>query len=379
MSVGGTDMGARAGVALLAGLLVVGSLAAGCGGRAAATGAASDQPKVGVLLPTAATAARWENVDGPMLERMLRGEGLDPDVRNAAGDGAALAGVAQQMITDGAKVLVVATPDRPSLAAVVAGAKARGVPTIDYDAHGTSSVADYSLALDYRAIGQLQGRGLIRGVRGTKDAAVVELAASPTESSTEALLDGQHNILRPRYDKRVYRLVGSQRFTAGPTAAGPGSEAGAGPAFEKLLDAAGGKVDGVVAADDQIAAEVIDVLRRREMVGKTVVTGMGATPDALRAILRGEQFMTVYIPPETQTAATARLAAALARGDRAAADQQASISGGTAGDGGSRAVPLTPASVTLDTIKQVFDGGLADSGDVCTDDLALRCNQLSIS
>jgi D-xylose transport system substrate-binding protein len=87
--------------------------------------------------------------------------------------------------------------------------------------------------------------------------------------------------------------------------------------------------------------------------------------------------MTVYAPVESQAGATAKLAAALASGYRPAADQLAL--GAPAKAGAARDVAVTPASVTLDTIKQLFDSGAVSSDDVCADDLAPRCNQLSIS
>jgi D-xylose transport system substrate-binding protein len=97
----------------------------------------------------------------------------------------------------------------------------------------------------------------------------------------------------------------------------------------------------------------------------------------LKSILRGEQCMTVYAPVESLAGTTAKLAAALGRADRREADRL--TLGGPAASGAARAVAVAPASVTLDTIKEVFDSGAASSDDVCTDDLAPRCNQLSIS
>ncbi|MCU1654500.1 MAG: sugar transporter substrate-binding protein [Pseudonocardia sp.] len=366
-------MSSRAGgVGLVVGLALVLS---GCSGPAA-----PDRPKVGVILPTSDTAPHWEDADAQVLERVLRTEGLEPTVENVAGDAAPLIAMANQMINNGSKVLVIATPDDAVEAAVVAEVKKRGVPTIDYDLRGTSSPADYALTLDYRKIGELQGRGLIRGVRGTPAAKIVELEQGPTDSAAAELAEGQRNILQPRYDKGSYNLAGSERLPSGAGAAGADPAAGnpaATAAFTRLLAAAGGSVDGVVAANDQVAAAAIAVLREKQLTGKVTVTGFGASPDALKSILRGEQFMTVYAPVESQAGATAKLAAALAGGDRPAAERL--TLGDPAKGGAARAVAVAPASVTLDTIKQVFDSGAVSSDDVCAGDLALRCNQLSIS
>ena len=62
------------------------------------------------------------------------------------------------------------------------------------------------------------------------------------------------------------------------------------------------------------------MLQKNGLNGKVPVTGQDATPDGLQAILRGDQYMTVYKPIKQEADATAKLAAALAKGDKAAAD-----------------------------------------------------------
>lgn len=366
----------------LALMTVLAVLLLGCSAGSSHTAVAHGKPKVGVILPTAATSPRWENADGPTLERLMRASALDPDVENiAADDTKQLVATAHQMIADGSKVLVVASPDIAAEDAVAAEAKTHGVPVIDYDLRGVSSPADYSLSLDYRGIGEIQGRGLIRGVRSTPAAKVIELERAPTNPDVAQLVAGQRNILRPRYTAGSYTLAGTQTFppgsatTVGDSAGGANGQVGL--AFSNLLDAASGSVAGVLAADDQIASSVIDVLRERQLSGKVTVTGLGASPDAIKAILRGDQFMTVYLPVEIQAGATAKLAAALARQDRGVADQMSAAD--PTGHGPARAVALAPAPVSLDTVKQVFDSGVVSSEDVCGDELALRCDQLGIS
>ena len=76
----------------------------------------------------------------------------------------------------------------------------------------------------------------------------------------------------------------------------------------------------MVAANDGLAGAIITVLQKYGLNGKVPVTGQDATPDGLQAILRGDQYMTVYKPIKQEADATAKLAAALAKGDTAAAD-----------------------------------------------------------
>ncbi|MGB8996149.1 MAG: sugar ABC transporter substrate-binding protein, partial [Pseudonocardiaceae bacterium] len=113
--------------------------------------------------------------------------------------------------------------------------------------------------------------------------------------------------------------------------------------------------------------------------GKVRVTGLGATPEALKAILRGDQFMTVFAPVDQQATVTAELAGALARDDRAAADRMVSeILTDPLRHHNVRLVLVPPVLITLDTVKQVIDSRMVDSHDICDGEIALRCDQLNI-
>jgi D-xylose transport system substrate-binding protein len=327
---------------------------------------AKEQIKVGVLLPSEDTAARWEQVDNPVLDNLFKGDdyAYSPEIENVADEPAKAAAAATEMINGGSRVLVYAAANRETEAAITSTAKARGIPTVGYDWAGTGSSADYAVALDYRKIGELEGRGIIRGIRSKAGATVVELQSG--DASATQLAEGQHNILDSRFDTHDYRLVAREKVDPAT---------GAGPVLTKVLDANGGQVDGVLAATDEIAQASMEVLRQRGLAGKVTVTGYGASADSLKAVLRGEQFMTAFTPPADQDAMVAKLARALAVHDQATVDQIAP----PAAPGQPRVVRVAPVSVTLDNINRVFTSGAADSGDVCEGDLTLRCNQLSIS
>jgi D-xylose transport system substrate-binding protein len=329
---------------------------------------------VGVILSDPETSARWEDVDRPLLTDALSAQGLEPDVENSEGDTTMFAAIADSMISDGVKVLVIAAPNNQVGAMVAAKARAAHIPTIDYDydrlnAGGSS---DYSVSFDPVKAGDLQGRGLVRGIRGARvhDASVIELDGPQTDPTTPLLAQGARNILQPRYDTGAYRLVASRSVEDNHRA---------GTVFEQLLNAGGGHVDGVLAANDGVADAVIAVLRRKGLNGKVRVTGLGATPEALKAILRGDQFMTVFPSAEQQARETAKLAGALARNDYAAADRMVSMTlTEPAARHKVRAILIPPVFITLNTIKRVIDSRLVDSRNICDGDLILRCDQLGI-
>ena len=93
----------------------------GGGGDATATQAA--KAKVGVILPDAASSARWETADRKFLGEAFKAAGVESDIQNANGDKAKFATIADQMLNSGANVLVIINLDSPSAAAVIKKAK----------------------------------------------------------------------------------------------------------------------------------------------------------------------------------------------------------------------------------------------------------------
>ncbi|MGH4007780.1 MAG: sugar ABC transporter substrate-binding protein [Pseudonocardiaceae bacterium] len=360
------------------GVVVVGAVLVltGCGanssggtGLAEGTGAG---PKVGVILPETATSARYESFDKPLLDKALRAEGLDPDIQNAQGDVQKFATLADGMINNGVQVLVIDAPNSEVGSAVARKAQAAGIPTIDYDRLNLGGSSDYYIGFDAVGVGALQGEGLVQGVGDKPGANIIEIQGAPTDHNATLLYEGQQSVLKPKYDSGAYQLTGSQRIPEWNNQQG-------GVTFEQFLTANGGKVDGVLAANDGMAGAVITVLRKTGLIGKVPVTGQDATPEALQAILRGDQYMTVFKRIADEANITAKLAAALANGDRAAADALAT---GTSRDPTTnrtvKSVLLNPILITKDNVKQVVDAGAVTAPEICVADTAAVCEQLGI-
>ncbi len=91
----------------------------------------------------------------------------------------------------------------------------------------------------------------------------------------------------------------------------------AGTAFEQIYTQNGGKVDGVVSANDTMAGGIIARLKANNLNGKVPVTGQDASVAGLQAILAGDQCMTVYKAIKKEADAASALAIALIKGEDA--------------------------------------------------------------
>jgi D-xylose transport system substrate-binding protein len=115
---------------------------------------------VGVILPDAASSARWETADRGFLQAAFDAAGVKVDIQNANGDKAAFQTIADQMLSAGAKVLIMVNLDSDSAKAVQDKAASQGVPTIDYDRLTLGGSASYYVSFDNEAVGKLQGEGI---------------------------------------------------------------------------------------------------------------------------------------------------------------------------------------------------------------------------
>ncbi|MEV6444490.1 substrate-binding domain-containing protein [Amycolatopsis sp. NPDC051716] len=372
---------------LLAATVSVGLVLTACGTNSSNSGgtgsnsASSSAPaagggangKVGVILPETASSARWEAFDKPMLQAALAAQGFDADVQNAQGDAQKFSTLADGFISSGVKVLIIAPSDPAVGAAVEAKAKTAGIPVINYDRPSLGGSAEYYVSFDNEKVGQLQGQAMADALKDKPGAGFVQIEGAPTDNNATLFTKGQDSVLEPLVSAGTLKRIQRQPINDWDNQLG-------GTTFEQIFQANGGKVDGVVAANDGLAGAVITILKKNGLNGKIPVTGQDATADGLMAVMRGEQYMTVFKPIKEEAEASAKLAAALAKGDKAAAD---AIAKGTLhdpkGNRDIKSVLLTPTTILAKDIKTVVTQGYVKSTEICGGDLAAKCTSLGIS
>lgn len=355
-------------LAMTAGLLAIGGLA-GCGTQTETPGTPK-KAKIGVILPDSKSSARWETADRKYLEAAFKAAGVDYDIQNAQNDKNAFQTIADQMITNGATVLMIVNLDSGTGKAVLDKAKAQGVATIDYDRLTLGGSAEYYVSFDNVAVGKLQGEGLAKCLtdKGVKNPVVAELNGSPTDNNATLFKSGYDSVLQPKYD--------SKEYTKGPDQSVPGwDNAVGGTMFEQMMTTAGGKIDGVLAANDGLGNAAITVLRKNNLNGKVPVTGQDATVQGLQNILAGDQCMTVYKAIKKEADAAAELAIGLAKGTKKAVTQK------IPDPESKREVPsvlLDPKAIFFDSVKDVVADGFVTKEELCTAQFAAKCTEAGI-
>jgi D-xylose transport system substrate-binding protein len=352
------------------GVMTVGSLAACNSGDNTGTTTAKT-PKIGVILPDSKSSNRWETADHKYLEDAFKAAGVKYDIQNAQGDKSAFQTIADQMITNGATVLLTVNLDSGTGKAVIDKARSQGVATIDYDRLTLGGNASYYVSFDNEAVGKLQGQGLVDCLtkKNVKNPVIAELNGSPTDNNATLFKNGYDSILQPKYD--------SKEYTKGPDQSVPDwDNAQGGVIFEQMLTASKGKIDGVLAANDGLGNAAIAVLKKNKLNGKVPVTGQDATLQGLQNILLGDQCMTVYKAIKKEADEASALAIALAKGEKK--DTGQSVTDPTTQQK-VPAVLLTPVAITIDNVKDVVADGFIKKEELCAGDFAAKCATAGLS
>ena len=323
---------------------------------------------MGVLLPDTKSSVRWESFDRPLLEAAFKSAGVPVTIENAQGDKSTQQQQAEQLITNGAKVLLLVNLDSGSGAAIESNAQSRGVKVIDYDRLTLKGSASYYVSFDNVEVGKLQGQGLVDCLGSSGTPNIAELNGSPTDNNATLFKQGYDSVLKPLYDAGKAKKVADQSVP-------DWDNQQALTIFEQMLQKTNNKIDGVLAANDGLGNSAISALKARKLK-QIPVTGQDATPQGIQNILAGDQCMTVYKAVKKEADAASKLAIALATGKQPEAGLVNGKTNDTAKDVPS--VLLKPEAITKDNVKVVFDDGFLKKEDVCTGKYASLCTDAGL-
>ena len=228
---------------------------------------------------------RWQR-DKQLVEQRAKEVGASLDVQVANGDDAVQTKQADNMLTKGVDVLLVAPHNGEIAASIVEAAHRKGVPVIAYDRLIRNCDVDLYISHQVERMGEMQAEYALQHVpKGN----YVLIGGSPTDYNAILLRRGQMKILKPAVDRGDVKII-SEQFAR---------EWKAEEALritEDALTRTGKKIDAVVASNDGTAGGAISALEAAGLAGKVLVTGQDAQKDAVQRIVRGTQTMTVYKP-----------------------------------------------------------------------------------
>ncbi len=309
------------------------------------------------LMPDTKTSVRWEQFDKPYLEKAFKAAGISARVVNAQGDPQKQKTQADQCISDGAKVLIIAPIDSGSAAAIEKAAAAKGVKSIDYDRQVEGGSAVLYASFNGHTVGVLQGKGVVAGLKKagmyTKKPVVASLWGGEEDANSFLFKGGVDQVLNPLYKKGTLKK-GPQQFVPG------WDNQKAGTIFEQMLVRTGNKIDAVAAANDGLANAVVVALKAHKL-HPIPLSGQDATTQGVQNIISGWQTMTVFKDVRKLATATAGAAIKIIKG------QKPPTTGFVTTKGRSKepAYLIAPQSITKANWKLLVTGGFLKKGDIC--------------
>jgi putative multiple sugar transport system substrate-binding protein len=282
---------------------------AACGGEGAG-GSSSDNEDaapedltIGVSMPTQ-TSERWI-ADGESVQEQLEEKGYEVDLQFAGDDIPTQSQQVDQMITEGADVLIIAAVDGTALAGQLQNAADQGIPVIAYDRLiRDSENVDFYVSFDNFEVGVAQAESLVEGLGEGGPFNIELFAGSLDDNNAHFFFDGAMSVLQPLIDDGTL-VVKSNQTDIEQVATLRWLQETAQKRMEDLLTSTyndGSRVDGVLSPYDGLSRGIITALQNAGYGPTTeggaqpmpIVTGQDAEIASVKLIADSVQYSTIF-------------------------------------------------------------------------------------
>jgi putative multiple sugar transport system substrate-binding protein len=324
---------------------------------------------VGISMPTK-SSTRWIS-DGESMVKEFTALGYETDLQYGEDDIPNQLAQIENMVTKGAKVLIIAAIDGSTLSDILKKAHEAGAKVIAYDRLITKTAdVDYYTTFDNFGVGVLQGTSLVKGLKerfpSVRPWNVELFGGSPDDTNAFYFYDGAMSVLDPMIKSGEIVIVSGQMgMDKVGTLRWDGAVAQA--RMDNLLSAnyTDKKVHGVLAPYDGLSRGIISSLKG---VGYApgaempIVTGQDAEVASVKGMMAGEQYSTVFKDTRELAKVTAKMVDAVMSG------KEPEINNTTTYNNEVKVVPsylLTPYDVGTGDIEKLLVG----SGYIKAEDL----------
>jgi D-xylose transport system substrate-binding protein len=267
--------------------------------------AAPKKITIGIAMKTQ-LQERW-TFDLRAMQAVAKAEGVTLKVQWANDDAALQASQIENLLSQGINALIVIPVDDRAVGSSVKKARAQKVPVISYDIGVRGTQVDFFVIRNNPQVGVLQAKGAIAFAGSNTNFALIEGDAA--NDVAQAIHTAHLATLKGTPIKIVY-----DQFTKNWDPATAQSQA------ENILSANDNKIGAFLTANDGMAGGVIQALKGAGLAGKVYVSGLDATPSALKLILEGSMNMSVWTPIDQQGKIAMRTAISLAKGEKVKPD-----------------------------------------------------------
>ncbi len=368
-------------VTMVAAGLLVGSMAAcsserdtgpGGGSTDGAAGSAEDT-MVGIAMPTK-SLERW-NRDGAHLEGLLKDAGYETSLQYADNKVDQQITQIENMVNQGADVLVIASIDGTALAPTLQQAADQGIKIIAYDRliNDTPNV-DYYATFDNYGVGKMQGEFIVDALKLDTEAGPFNLepfAGSPDDNNAKFFFAGAWDVLKPYLDEGKLVVPSGKAPASDDDWASIGVQGWVSDTAQSEMEnrlnsfyAGGTKVDVVLSPNDSLALGIAQALAGNGYApgpDYPVLTGQDADQANVLNMIAGKQAMSVWKDTRTLGDQVAKMVDQIVKGETVEVNDEKTY------DNGEKVVPtylLPPQVITPDTVQVLVDSGFYKAADL---------------
>jgi len=256
---------------------------------------------------------------------------------------------ANELMTQGAKVLVINSVNLTTAAAIVRNAHEKNVEVIAYDRIIFSPELDYYLSFDNVKVGKLMAQ---YALKLKPEGKYYILGGDKADQNAVLVKNGQMEAIASQISSGKIKIVYNSYVEdwSGDNAKNE---------VTRYLNLSQDTPDVILSSYDGMSTAVIEVLQQFNLAGKVIITGQDAEVAACRNIVKGNQAMTVYKPLKLLAYKAAEIAIKLGRKEKITdVNSKVQVEGKDI-----PAILLDPVTVDKDNLKTtvIADGHLKEA------------------
>jgi D-xylose transport system substrate-binding protein len=296
---------------------------------------------------------RWAKWDEPAIKAALAEAGATYVSNDAKSSAETQASNVENLISQGAKVLIILAQDGTAIRPTVASAVSQGIPVIAYDRLIEDPKVLY-ITFDNVEVGRMEARAVFAAQPKGK---YVIIKGNKADANADFLRGGYDEVIGDAVKRGDIEIVG-ETYTDNWDPSKAQTE------MEQFLTQAGNKVDAVLSENDGMAGGVVAALAAQGLAGKVPVSGQDGDAPALNRIALGTQTVDVWKDARQLGKAAGESAAQLCNGT--SVDKVANVKPFTTpGKNMVSSILLTPQPITKDNLNLVLDAGWISKDTLC--------------
>lgn len=296
---------------------------------------------------------RWAKWDEPAIKAAIAAGSAQYLSNDAKSSAETQASNVDNLISQGAKVLIILAQDGTAIKPAVAKAIQNGVPVIAYDRLIEDPKSLY-ITFDNVLVGKLEAQSVFNA---KKTGNYVIIKGNKADANADFLRSGYDQVIGDAVKGGSIKIVG-ETYTDNWDPSKAQTE------MEQFLTQNKNAVDAVLSENDGMAGGVIAALTAQGLAGKVPVSGQDGDKAALNRVALGTQTVDVWKDARLLGKTAGEAAIQLCNNTDPSKVKNTAVFK-TPGGNSINSILLQPNPITKDNLKDVLDAGWITKADLC--------------